>query len=119
MATHNDLGQLGEDIAADFLREQGYDICVQNYRYLKSEIDIIARKSAILAIVEVKSRTNGFIEDLSDIITTKKIKRLAAAADHYIQTKDLDVEARFDIITVVKHQNDFAIEYFKNAFYHF
>lgn len=119
MAKHNDLGKLGEEIAADFLRKKGYTICTQSYRYLKGEIDIIAQKDAVLAIVEVKSRTKGFVEQLSDTITPKKIKRLVVAADHYVQTSDLEVEVRFDVITVVQHQGDFAIDHYENAFYHF
>lgn len=119
MAKHNDLGKLGEAIAADFLRKKGYTICEQNYRYLKGEIDIIAQKDEVLAIVEVKSRATGFIEDLSETITPKKIKLLTVTADHYVQTGNLDVEARFDIITVVGHTRDFTIEHYENAFYHF
>lgn len=41
------------------------------------------------------------------------------AADHYIISKDLEVEARFDIITVHKNGTNFNIEHLENAFYHF
>lgn len=119
MATHNDLGKLGEAIAADFLRKKGYTICSQNYRYLKGEIDIIAQKADVLAIVEVKSRTTGFVEDLSETITPKKIKRLVIAADHYVQASALEVDVRFDVITVVGRKNSFSVEHYENAFYHF
>ena len=119
MATHNQLGQLGEALAADFLRNKGYTLCRKNYRYLKGEIDIIAQKDGVLAIIEVKSRTTAFVEALSDTITPKKIKRLTTAADHYVCTNALDVEVRFDIITVVRHNNTISIEHYENAFYHF
>lgn len=119
MGKHNDLGKLGEALAADFLRQKGYKICRQNYRYLKAEIDIIAQKDEELIIVEVKSRTGYFVEDLLDTITPKKIKLLTVAADYYVQEKKLDLEVRFDIITVVQQHGDFAIEHYENAFYHF
>lgn len=119
MATHNNLGKLGEALAADFLHKKGYTLCRKNYRYLKGEIDIIAQKDGVLAIVEVKSRTTAFVEALSETITPKKIKRLTAAADHYVHTHALEVEVRFDIITVVRHKQGFSIEHYENAFYHF
>lgn len=119
MAKHNDLGKLGEAVAADFLRSKGYEICSKNYRYLKGEIDIIAKKDHVLAIVEVKSRKTGFIESLSDSITPKKIQLLTLTADHYVQERNLDVEVRFDIITVVAHKGNFDVEHYQDAFYHF
>ena len=119
MGKHNDLGKLGETIAADFLRKKGYKICRRNYRYLKAEIDIIAQKDKELIIVEVKSRTGKFVEDLLDTITPKKIKLLTMAADYYVQTANIDIEVRFDIITVVQQHGNFAIEHYEDAFYHF
>ncbi len=72
MANHNTFGKLGEQKAVDFLRASGYDIKVRNYRYLNAEVDIIAAKDDILAVVEVKSRNKGFLEAISDTISRKK-----------------------------------------------
>ncbi|MFT5753146.1 MAG: putative endonuclease, partial [Flavobacterium sp.] len=55
MAEHNELGQLGEDLAVDFLRTNGYEIIDRNWRFQKAEVDIIARKKDVLAVVEVKT----------------------------------------------------------------
>lgn len=41
------------------------------------------------------------------------------AADHYVVENDLDVEVRFDIITILKKNGKFSIEHLENAFYHF
>ncbi len=57
MAFHNDLGKKGERIAVDYLIKNGYKILERNWRYLKAEIDIIAKKDNTLAIVEVKTRS--------------------------------------------------------------
>jgi putative endonuclease len=86
---------------------------------LKAEIDIIAKKGDILAIVEVKSRSSDYMQSIAETVTEKKIKLMVMAADHYIISKDLDVEARFDIITVHKNGLNFNIEHLENAFYHF
>ncbi len=119
MAEHNEFGKVGEQLAVDFLMNSGYKIKYRNYRYLKAEIDIIAQKGNTLAIVEVKSRSTDFIDDLNDLIPIKKRKLLVLAADHYVISKDLEVEVRFDIIMIFKNNGDFQIDHIENAFYHF
>ena len=119
MGKHNEFGKQGEQLAVEFLVGQGYEICNQNYRFQKAEIDIIARQDGTLAIVEVKSRNMGFLEDMSTAVSGKKRQLLIKAADQYVQERDLDVEVRFDIITVIKKGVDFEIEHLKNAFYFF
>ncbi len=119
MGKHNEFGKEGEQIAADFLLKKGYTISYRNYRYLKAEIDIIAIKDDIVAIVEVRSRSSDFIENIAETITPKKIKLLVMAADYYMLSSDLDFEVRFDIITILKNSKQFKIEHLENAFYHF
>ncbi|MGB3152404.1 MAG: YraN family protein [Maribacter sp.] len=119
MGKHNEFGKEGEQIAVDFLLKKGYTIRYKNYRYLKSEIDIIAQKDTILAIVEVRSRSSDFMVNIAETVTPKKIKLLVMAADHYVTEADLDLEVRFDIITILKNKNRFELEHLENAFYHF
>lgn len=119
MGKHNEFGKEGEQIAVDFLQKNGYNIKYRNYRYLKAEIDIIAQKGNILAIVEVRSRSSDFIENIADTVTQKKIKLLVMAADHYVIEGNLDVEVRFDIITILKNKKQFQLEHLESAFYHF
>lgn len=119
MGKHNEFGKMGEKLAEAYLRKNGYRIVHKNYRYLKAEVDIIAKKDHILAVVEVKSRSSEYWQDIADTITDKKIKLLVRAADHYVTSKDLDVEVRFDIVTVLKEGTGFKVEHWENAFYHF
>lgn len=119
MGKHNEFGKLGEQKAVDFLVKNGYEIKYRNYRYLKAEIDIIATKKTILAIVEVKSRNSEFLENIAETVNQKKIKLLVAAADHYVVENELDVDVRFDIITVLKKGKQFKLEHLEDAFYHF
>jgi putative endonuclease len=119
MGKHNEFGKLGEQKAVDFLVENGYEIKYKNYRYLKAEIDIIAQKANILAIVEVKSRSSDFLENIAETVNQKKIKLLVLAADYYVTENDLDVDVRFDIITILKKGKQFQLEHLKDAFYHF
>ena len=119
MGKHNEFGKEGEKLATDFLIDKGYAIKRKNYRYLKSEIDIIAQKEDILAIVEVRARSNDQIISIAETITPKKIKLLVIGADHYVTSNELDVEVRFDVITILKNSKIFKIEHLESAFYHF
>ena len=119
MAQHNELGKKGEQLAVDFLIENSYDIVERNYRFDKAEVDIIAQKDDILAIVEVKTRSSLDFGNPQDFVKPKQIKNLVKAVDEYVTENDLDVEVRFDIIAIVKENKDYKIEHLENAFYHF
>tara|TARA_R110000868_G_C10472023_1_gene728415 strand:- start:13 stop:372 length:360 start_codon:yes stop_codon:yes gene_type:complete len=119
MADHNDLGSIGEQLTVDYLLKKGYKIRYRNYRYLKAEIDIIAQRLNTVIVIEVKTRSVDFIEDLSDMITPKKIKLLVMAADHYMVDNDLDMEVQFDVMIVCKEKGTFKLNHIENAFYHF
>ncbi|WP_299113911.1 YraN family protein [uncultured Winogradskyella sp.] len=119
MAQHNELGKKGEQLAVDFLIENNYAIVAQNYRFEKAEVDIIAQKDDILAIVEVKTRSTTDFGNPQDFVKPKQIKNLVKAVDEYVSVNDLDVEVRFDIIAIVKEKGAFKIEHLENAFYHF
>ena len=119
MAEHNELGKLGEELAVEFLRKEGYEILETNWTFQKAEIDIIAQKETILAVVEVKTRSSLEFGLPQDFVKPKKIQLLVKAINEYVVSKNLDVEVRFDIIAVHKENKSFAIEHLKDAFYHF
>lgn len=119
MAQHNTLGTKGEATAIAYLEKNGYTIVEQNYRYQKAEIDIIAAKNNVLAIVEVKTRSTTYFGDPQDFINAKKIQLLVKAADYYVIEKDLDVDVRFDVIAITKTKNTFEITHLEDAFLYF
>ncbi|MGC6432368.1 MAG: YraN family protein [Jejuia sp.] len=119
MAQHNELGKKGEQLAVDFLLKKDYDIIERNYRFEKAEVDIIAQKGDVLAIIEVKTRSTADFGDPQDFVKPKQIKNLVKAVDEYVSVNDLDVEVRFDIIAIVKEKEGYNIEHLENAFYHF
>ena len=119
MAEHNELGKLGEELAVEFLRKEGYEILETNWTFQKAEIDIIAQKETILAVVEVKTRSSLEFGLPQDFVKPKKIQLLVKAINEYVVSKNLDIEVRFDIIAVHKEAKSFAIEHLKDAFYHF
>jgi len=119
MAEHNELGKLGEELAQDYLKQNGYTILETNWTFQKAEIDIIAQKEAVLAIVEVKTRSSIEFGLPQDFVKPKKISLLVKAVNEYVITNDLEVSVRFDIIAIYKEEGDFKVEHIEDAFYHF
>lgn len=119
MAEHNELGKLGEELAVGFLKQNGYSILQTNWIFQKAEIDIIAQKGTILAIIEVKTRSSVDFGLPQDFVKPKKIQLLVKAVNEYVISNDLDCDIRFDIIAISKEEKNFKIEHIEDAFYHF
>jgi putative endonuclease len=119
MADHNELGKKGEELAVEYLEQNGYKILETNWTYQKAEIDIIATKDDIIAIVEVKTRSNLDFGLPQDFVNQKKIQLLIKAVNAYINYREIDFEVRFDIVAIHKKKESFVIEHLIDAFYHF
>ena len=76
MAAHNELRITREELAFDYLVSKGYQVKERKWRYQKAEVDIIAQKDDVLAIIEVKTRSTDVFGDPQDFISKKKIKLL-------------------------------------------
>ena len=116
MADHNILGKKGEELAKQFLLEKGYKIRHLNWRSKKTEIDIIAEKDNLLVVVEVKTRTNEYFENPKEAVTFKKQKNIIDTTEAYIEKFDVDLETRFDIISITFENGQEKIEHIEDAF---
>ena len=119
MAEHNELGKIGEQKAIEYLTSNGFVVLDKNWRFQKAEIDIIAQKENLLVAVEVKTRSSLEFGNPQDFVNQKKIRLLTQAFDQYIISKNLDVNARFDIIAVLIKGSEFRIEHLEDAFLYF
>ena len=118
MSEHNDLGTLGEEIASRHLEEKSYHLLERNWRCGRLEVDIIVRDNDQLVIVEVKTRTAGFLGSLDELINKKKQKSLIRAANAYIARTGIDMEIRFDIIIVIfGSHREYKVHHIEGAFY--
>ncbi|WBU39170.1 YraN family protein [Homoserinibacter sp. YIM 151385] len=80
MAAKDDLGRLGEELAARHLRAAGMEVVARNWRCRHGEIDLVVRDGPVVAIVEVKTRSGlGFGHPL-EAITVAKLRRLRRLA---------------------------------------
>ncbi len=116
MAEHNDFGKLGEEIAANYLEGKGYEIVERNWRNTHKEIDIIAKDGGTLVMVEVKTRQTDEYGNPDIAVTKKKQRLLIAAANAYLFKNKLDVETRFDIISIIFKDGEPVIEHIEDAF---
>ena len=96
-----DTGVLGEKLARDYLKKQGYHILETNYRCPHGEIDIIARDKDFLVFTEVRTKTSLEFGSPEESITPAKKERIRATALHYQQSHDnLSRSWRLDVVAV-------------------
>ncbi|MBM3434762.1 MAG: YraN family protein [Bacteroidetes bacterium] len=113
----NELGQKGEQAAAEYLVAQGYKILERNWRFGKDEIDIIAEKGNYIVIVGLKARSTAYFGEPEDAVDKQKRRFLIRAADKYVIQKSIDLEVRFDIVAVIFEQGRQTIRHIEDAFY--
>lgn len=116
MAQHNEFGALGEELAVEYLHRKGYVIVERNWRSGHKEIDIVARDGDEMVFVEVKARANSFYGRPIDAVTPRKMHRLVLAADAYLRCNMIDLNVRFDIITITGTVDKPYIKHYEHAF---
>jgi len=116
MAQHNNNGALGEEIAIRYLESISYKILEKNWRFQHKEIDLIAMDGNELVILEVKFRSSTYGGEPYLAVNNKKQKNLIDAAEEYIFRNEIDLETRFDIISILEHQGEHKLEHIADAF---
>jgi putative endonuclease len=117
MSKHNELGIKGEILALEFLEKKGFTILEINWRFEKTEVDIIARHNNTLVIAEVKTRTGSTFGDPEESVGIAKQKNLAIAAEEYLEQQNLDMDVRFDIISITFGEAAPEIYHIEDAFF--
>ena len=113
-----EVGRLGERLAAKFLRRQGYHIIEANFRCRGGEIDIIAKQRDCLAFIEVRTRSSSSFGSPEESITQAKRSRLIFTALTYISSHSkLPEQWRIDVVAVEVDKQGQAkrIEIIENA----
>ncbi len=125
MAKHNEIGSVGEGIAAKWLMSKGFEIVERNYRKKWGEIDIVARlpsgqsretqrnaqKEQKIHFIEVKTVSYETIDQMKryvsretwrpeDNVHQSKLERLSRAIQTWILDRTYEGDWQFDVITV-------------------
>jgi putative endonuclease len=117
MVTTRERGAEAEDIAINYLLNQGYEILDKNWYNHHHELDIIARKDGILAVIEVKSLSSNAIREPYESVNRNKQRMIISATNAYIRRHNINDDVRFDIISILFRNNEPQIEHIENAFY--
>ena len=119
-----EIGRIGEDAAAKFLKKQGYKIIVRNVRFSHNEIDIIASDCEFLVFAEVKTRTEYSKKPFNygtpaSSVDFAKQKRQISAAYAYLRENPTTKQPRMDVIEVLLDENTGevkSINHIRNAY---
>lgn len=113
------IGLIGEELAANHIKNEGYNILERNYRTKLGELDIIARDQNIIIFIEVKTRTSNAYGTPSEAVNYKKQQTIRKLSQQYIKHKKLDNSClgyRFDVIEVKLAGKKYKIDHMENAF---
>lgn len=118
MAKHLEVGKQGENIALQYLESKNYKILETNWRYRRSEVDIITMDGEVLVFIEVKTRSSDIWGQPELSVTAQKETMLIDASSAYMEQIGHVWEIRFDIITVILNSHGSPkLNHYKDAFF--
>ena len=112
-------GQLGEEIACNYLKKNGVKIIDRNYLTKYGEIDLIGFEKKTIIFIEVKLRNNRSFGLPVEGISDSKKRRIYNAALYYLSNNNIDYrECRFDILSILFSVDSFyKIEWYKEVIF--
>lgn len=120
-SAHNQkLGRWGEDTAAAYLEERGYQVLEKNYRTSYGELDLVCLMDGALVFIEVKTRSSSWSGLPEDGLTPEKIDHLLSAADEYVFTHpEYSPIWRVDLVAIIGKpgQANIQIDLFEDVAY--
>lgn len=111
MLLNNETGKNGEELAVQWLEQNGYSILHQNWRYSHFEIDIIATKKEVTHFIEVKTRRGNKYGEPEQAVSKQKMMNLMRAAENYLQ-KNPCKRVQFNILAITLQYNATPLYYF-------
>lgn len=112
-------GQLGEEIAINYLQASGYKIIGSNFQTRNGEIDIIAKdKDKTVVFVEVRLRASIYFGQPEETVSLTKQKKIISCAETFLQKYKKLPTCRFDVIGLTKNplSQKILLRHTKNAF---
>ena len=117
MYINKETGKLGEDIAVNYLKQNGYVILDRNFECRQGEIDIIALDKKEIVFIEVKTRTSNKYGTPSEAVNKIKQKHMLQTIKYYLYIRNLSDEfIRIDVIEVYIKNNVYKVNHIKQAF---
>jgi putative endonuclease len=111
------IGNKGEDLACNWLLQNNYEILHRNWRYSRSEIDIIAIKNNKIHFVEVKTRSSIQFGLPETSVDQKKFKLIQKAADQFLFLHPQYLLVQFDILAIELNEHQVSIQLFEDIYF--
>jgi putative endonuclease len=117
MRAKDGRGRYGEDVAARYLGDLGYEVLDRNWRCEHGELDIVARDAGTLVFVEVKTRSSVDFGVPAEAVTRVKAQRLRVLAAAWLSAqRPAYGELRFDVVSVLLRRAGAAqVEHLRGA----
>jgi putative endonuclease len=116
-ALRSELGRRAEDLACAHLTKLGFEIVARNARVGRLELDVIARRGALVVFCEVRSRTSDRLMTPAQSIDRGKVARVRAAAAQWLRaSKAGGAQVRFDVASVLFDEPAGRLNYLEGAF---
>ncbi|HVH22840.1 MAG TPA: YraN family protein [Pseudonocardia sp.] len=118
MAAKDDLGRRGEQVAAEFLEQQGLVVLSRNWRCRHGELDLVATDSAVLVVCEVKTRSGTGFGEPAEAVTGPKAARIRRVTQAWLAAHRVGwVEIRFDVLAVLAEPGrPVTVQHYRAAF---
>lgn len=113
----DELGAYGEKAARHLLESKGFTTLHANWRHRHLELDLVCTHAGKLVIVEVKTRETAQFGEPWTFLTKAQRRNIIRAADAYVQRFQIDLEVRFDVVSVVHNQYGTRTTHLPDAFY--
>ncbi|MEA1909839.1 MAG: YraN family protein [Patescibacteria group bacterium] len=112
------LGEVGEVLAAKYLRIKGFKITKTGFRTYVGEIDIVAEKNSNLYFVEVKTRSSLNFGRPSEAVNYRKQNKIKEVAKEYLQKYPFDGEVHLGVIEILhkKSERRYLVNWIPEAF---
>jgi putative endonuclease len=101
MAAHNEFGKEGEQLAAEWLEQQGFQLISRNWKFARYEVDIIACRDEVLHFIEVKSRHDDLFGKPEDWVGRKKGSHLLSAGEAFQYKYPKWEQVQYDILSIL------------------
>lgn len=109
-------GKANENLACQYLEQQGLILVERNFSCRRGEIDIIMRDKDSIVFVEVRYRRHDKFGSAMESVNIHKQKRLILAARHYLLQTRTPLASRFDVVAISGVEPNNSIEWVQNAF---
>jgi putative endonuclease len=114
------FGRAAETAAARYLTGEGWSILGRNVRVGRGELDLIVRRGAVLAFVEVKARRTSTFGSPEDAVDARKRRRVARLGELWLAARPWALrgvsDVRFDIVAVDACARPPAVRHLPGAF---